>query len=291
MRQLLESFGDLATFRQVGLGRFYDTRDAQTCVEALQGYSFHDARLIVNFHSKDPFATRTAGYTLGSAAYRGGFPAQPLPTPRYDHVESFRRRAEDPAVLQGLLDNMDISARVRHGEGVGGHWDPRDNKRIPEENRVIPERIVAGLDKRTTVMIKDVPNKLSRDELIAVLTEVVPKQFDFVYLRFDFTNCCNVGYAFVNFTSVNALYEFIQAKVGKKWNMFSSEKVLQVSYANIQGKAALVNKFKNSAVMQVLEPWRPRIFYSSGAMKGQPEPFPESDPTIKRRSAWALASG
>jgi hypothetical protein len=37
-----------------------------------------------------------------------------------------------------------------------------------------------------------------------------------------------VGYAFVNFTSVNALYEFIQAKVGKKWNMFSSEKVLQV---------------------------------------------------------------
>ena len=157
------------------IAEFYDTRDAQTCVEALQGYSFHDARLIVNFHSKDPFATRTAGYTLGSAAYRGGFPAQPLPTPRYDHVESFRRRAEDPAVLQGLLDNMDISARVRHGEGVGGHWDPRDNKRIPEENRVIPERIVAGrglvvtslttgLDKRTTVMIKDVPVRSSANE-------------------------------------------------------------------------------------------------------------------------------
>jgi hypothetical protein len=40
-----------------------------------------------------------------------------------------------------------------------------------------------------------------------------------------------VGYAFVNFTSIRALYAFIQAKVGRKWNMFSSEKVLQVSLA------------------------------------------------------------
>jgi hypothetical protein len=38
-----------------------------------------------------------------------------------------------------------------------------------------------------------------------------------------------VGYAFVNFLSVKALYHFIEAKVGKKWNLFSSEKVLQVS--------------------------------------------------------------
>ncbi|TXT15732.1 hypothetical protein VHUM_00235 [Vanrija humicola] len=109
-------------------------------------------------------------------------------------------------------------------------------------------------------MIKDVPNKLSRQELVNILQEVVPDEFDFVYLRFDFNNHCNVGYAFVNFTSTKALYTFILAKVGKKWNMFSSEKVLQVSYANIQGKAALVNKFRNSAVMDVIEEWRPQIF-------------------------------
>ncbi len=37
-----------------------------------------------------------------------------------------------------------------------------------------------------------------------------------------------VGYAFVNFSSVKSLYDFIRARVGKKWNIFSSEKVLQV---------------------------------------------------------------
>lgn len=38
-----------------------------------------------------------------------------------------------------------------------------------------------------------------------------------------------VGYAFVNFTDVGELYKFYQAKVGRKWGLFSSEKVLQVS--------------------------------------------------------------
>lgn len=28
--------------------------------------------------------------------------------------------------------------------------------------------------------------------------------------------------------------------------------------------------YRNSAVMGVIEPWRPQIFYSSGTLKGQP---------------------
>nr|XP_019042789.1 hypothetical protein I302_08496 [Kwoniella bestiolae CBS 10118]OCF21719.1 hypothetical protein I302_08496 [Kwoniella bestiolae CBS 10118] len=191
------------------------------------------------------------------------------------HLLALSRRLHEPGTVEGLVNNADIEARARQGQGLGGHWNLNDRKAIPAHNRVFPERILTGLDPRTTVMIKDVPNKLSRQELIDILEEVVPGDYDFVYLRFDFKNCCNVGYAFVNFCSVKALYQFIQAKVGKKWNMFSSEKVLQVSYADIQGKAALINKFKNSAVMGVIEAWRPQIFYSNGRMKGQPEPFPD----------------
>ncbi|WVR05109.1 hypothetical protein IAU60_002121 [Kwoniella sp. DSM 27419] len=193
---------------------------------------------------------------------------------------ALRRRLDEPGTIQGLANNADIEARARQNQGLGGHWNVHDRKAIPAHNRVFPERILSGLDRRTTVMIKDVPNKLSRQELVDILNEVVPRDYDFV------------GYAFVNFCSVRALYQFIQAKVGKKWNMFSSEKVLQVSYADIQGKAALINKFRNSAVMGVIEPWRPEIFYSSGAMKGLPEPFPDSDNlAIRQRSTAAQLSG
>lgn len=61
---------------------------------------------------------------------------------------------------------------------------------------------------------------------------------------------CNVGYAFVNFIHVQDLLQFAQQRLGEKWsvtipismtsdiiddrNMFSSEKVLQMSYANYQ---------------------------------------------------------
>ncbi|KAK6902840.1 hypothetical protein I203_108100 [Kwoniella mangroviensis CBS 8507] len=197
------------------------------------------------------------------------------------HLLALSRRLHEPGTVEGLINNADIEARARQGQGIGGHWNANDRKAIPAHNRVFPERILSGLDPRTTVMIKDVPNKLSRQELVNILEEVVPGDYDFVYLRFDFKNCCNV------------LYRFIEAKVGKKWNLFSSEKVLQVSYADIhRGKPALINKFKNSAVMGVIEAWRPQIFYSSGRMKGKPEPFPDSDNlAVRSRSAAAQLAG
>ncbi|ORY33730.1 RNA recognition motif 2-domain-containing protein [Naematelia encephala] len=235
------------------------------------------------------FGTPITANTGVSDGYEGGLASQ-FRVPA--HLTAMSRRITEPGALQGILDQVDISARAKRGQGIGGHWHPNDRQAIPERNRVFPERIVSGLDGRTTVMIKDVPNKLSRQELVDILSEVVPGDFDFVYLRFDFKNCCNVGYAFVNFTTVGALWTFIKARVGKKWNLFSSEKVLQVSYANIQGKAALINKFRNSAVMDVIEPWRPQIFYSSGSMKGRPEPFPTSDNlSFRERSTQARLSG
>ena len=48
-----------------------------------------------------------------------------------------------------------------------------------------------------------------------------------------------------------------------------------------RGKEALIEKFKNSAIMDERESWRPKIFYSGGAQGGQPEPFPA--PTHQRR--------
>ncbi|EJD02957.1 uncharacterized protein FOMMEDRAFT_123062 [Fomitiporia mediterranea MF3/22] len=130
-------------------------------------------------------------------------------------------------------------------------------------------------------MIKNIPNKLSDRDLIEFIGRVCPRKIDFLYLRMDFQNGCNVGYAFVNFIRVEDLLHFARTKLGVKWNMFSSEKVLQMSYANYQGKEALVEKFKNSCVMDERESWRPKIFYSAGPLQGMPEPFPA--PTHFRR--------
>jgi hypothetical protein len=75
-------------------------------------------------------------------------------------------------------------------------------------------------------------------------------------------------------------------------NLFQSEKVMQMSYANYQGKDALVDKFRNSAVLNERPDWRPQLFHSSGPDRGQPQPFPEPNSVIRReRSAQLKSTG
>jgi hypothetical protein len=48
-----------------------------------------------------------------------------------------------------------------------------------------------------------------------------------------------------------------------------------------RGKEALIEKFKNSCIMDEREAYRPKIFHSGGPKEGLPEPFPA--PTHLRR--------
>ncbi|KZS98347.1 hypothetical protein SISNIDRAFT_140768 [Sistotremastrum niveocremeum HHB9708] len=104
----------------------------------------------------------------------------------------------------------------------------------PLRNVLDFEKIEAGQDTRTTVMIKNIPNKMTDKDLLTYIHAICPRKIDFMYLRIDFNNHCNVGYAFVNFIEVSDLLLFAKTKLGTRWNMFSSEKVLQMSYANYQ---------------------------------------------------------
>jgi hypothetical protein len=48
-----------------------------------------------------------------------------------------------------------------------------------------------------------------------------------------------------------------------------------------RGKEALIEKFKNSCIMDEREAWRPKIFWSDGPEQGLPQEFPP--PTHLRR--------
>ncbi len=45
-----------------------------------------------------------------------------------------------------------------------------------------------GMDTRTTVMIKNIPNKMSDKDLKSFIDRVCPRRIDFMYLRMDFQN-------------------------------------------------------------------------------------------------------
>jgi hypothetical protein len=90
----------------------------------------------------------------------------------------------------------------------------------------------------------------------------------------DFKNKCNVGYAFINFPNPKSILSLADRILGKKWNQFNSEKVATLCYANVIGRDALIQKFRNSSVMLEEPSFRPKLFYTKGDRAGQEEPFP-----------------
>ncbi|TIB70784.1 hypothetical protein E3Q23_04019 [Wallemia mellicola] len=120
-------------------------------------------------------------------------------------------------------------------------------------------------------IVDNIPNRLTTEQLEKYISDIVPRSFDFLYLRMDFKSRSNVGYAFL---TVDALYEFASLRINYKWDVYHSEKRMGMTYANVQGKEALTAKFRNSAVMEEEPGFRPIVYYSSGANVGLREEFP-----------------
>ncbi|KAJ4133729.1 hypothetical protein NW768_005317 [Fusarium equiseti] len=183
------------------------------------------------------------------------------------------------------------------GPSAGGHFGTSTSRRYPRVGRPMNPRtpnnivdlyeLMAGRDVRTTIMLRNIPNKVDQPLLKRIVDSSSFGKYDFMYLRIDFANDCNVGYAFINFVKAEYIIDFVQARANKRWNCFKSDKVAEVSYATIQGKDCLVQKFRNSSVMLEAEHYRPKLFYTVHCedltMVGQEEPFPGPDNQSKMK--------
>ncbi|KAJ6844098.1 protein MEI2-like 4 isoform X2 [Iris pallida] len=170
--------------------------------------------------------------------------------------------------LPGSFDVPNDRVRNRRNDSSANQGD---NKKQYELDI---ERIVHGEDSRTTLMIKNIPNKYTAKMLLSAIDEHHKGSYDFIYLPIDFKNKCNVGYAFINMIDPQQIIPFFQAFNGKKWEKFNSEKVASLAYARIQGKTALIAHFQNSSLMNEDKRCRPILFHSDGPNAGDQEPFP-----------------
>uniref|UniRef100_A0A165XNN4 RRM domain-containing protein n=1 Tax=Daucus carota subsp. sativus TaxID=79200 RepID=A0A165XNN4_DAUCS len=120
----------------------------------------------------------------------------------------------------------------------------------------VSEAAEPGDCKKTSVMMRNIPNQYKRDDLMEFIDKFCLEnnmQYDFLYLPMDFKRHNNKGYAFINFTKASHARVFQDLMNGYKWGWvhlrncnFKSSKTCEIAWAKIQGKNGLVRHFSNS---------------------------------------------
>ncbi|KAK1402670.1 putative RNA recognition motif 2, nucleotide-binding alpha-beta plait domain-containing protein [Heracleum sosnowskyi] len=126
----------------------------------------------------------------------------------------------------------------------------------------------------TTIMIRNIPNKLTRNGLFKLLDKHCTlmndackdsgdqdySAYDFVYLPIDFKTRVNKGYAFVNFTKTNAVEKFHDVFHNKAWDGFKTPKICEIVCAKIQGKEELAKHFGETIFICSCDEYLPVCF-------------------------------
>eukprot|EP00727_Mastigamoeba_balamuthi_P010740 m51a1_g6289 putative protein mei2-like 4-like (670) ;mRNA; r:247462-251089 len=176
---------------------------------------------------------------------------------------------------RGGVASAPSSTAVGMGSGGGGSSCGSGAARRPRGDAkdyfaVVIDEYGAMADRwRTTLMIKNIPNKYTQLMLLQTIDKNHRGHYDFFYLPIDWKNRCNVGYAFINMVCVEYIAPLFLEFHNKKWERFNSEKVCEIVYARIQGLEQLIDHFKNSSLLGEEKKLRPIV-----VVNGEQMPFP-----------------
>lgn len=103
-----------------------------------------------------------------------------------------RTLPENPGdIWSNLPPTIGSSSYQRPSHPTSLHRNPsggKESRPSAEHNQLNLSKIEDGQDTRTTVMIKNIPNKMSDKDLVTFIGKVCPRRIDFLYLRMDFQN-------------------------------------------------------------------------------------------------------
>eukprot|EP00929_Paragymnodinium_shiwhaense_P047904 TRINITY_DN2429_c0_g6_i1.p1 TRINITY_DN2429_c0_g6~~TRINITY_DN2429_c0_g6_i1.p1 ORF type:complete len:596 (+),score=150.82 TRINITY_DN2429_c0_g6_i1:113-1900(+) len=209
-------------------------------------------------------------YGKGKGGKKGG-----LATKQKVREAAAAAREADAAAAAAAAAAAKANTDVSLPTPAGQVWDATD------ENR--------SCKSVTTVMLRNIPNKYTRDMLVNQLHEGGRYRIDFVYLPIDFKNKCNVGYCFLNFCTPKECQRFMESfnnvEVRQCLPGFNSRKIAEVTPARVQGLEENVRRLRNSPVMTELRyrpEWMPIMLDKHGRNVTFPEPE-QGTPAAKPR--------
>ena len=145
-------------------------------------------------------------------------------------------------LTNSIKSNISMSER-------GTIFEPRPSEK-KYELTVDIKKIIFLEDRRTTVMIKNIPNKFNRDLLLNIIDQNFKGAYDIFILPTDVNGYKNFGYSFINFTCCYYIPYFYYLFNGKKWSSTNSKKICEITYSKIQGKNSLISHYSNKIIFR-----------------------------------------
>ena len=103
-------------------------------------------------------------------------------------------------------------------------------------------KIYTGEDKRTTILIKNIPKNMTKNQFKMVLEKIA--NINYIYIPLFMLTRDNLRCAFVNVVNSKSIID-IYLKLRKINFMYDNPNTkIEISYSNLQGRKALIDNFR-----------------------------------------------
>ena len=107
--------------------------------------------------------------------------------------------------------------------------------------KISPEKIIKSEDKRTSIIIQNLPKEMNKESLKKLLENT--GNINYIYLPFDKIKNRNSGYAFINMVNYKNIINLYKKCNGIFLKGYHMKLPLLLSYSHIQGKEKMSQFF------------------------------------------------
>lgn len=115
---------------------------------------------------------------------------------------------------------------------------------------ISPSKILFGKDKRTTIMIKNLPNIFTKQTIIDWISSICKVNYIYIPMRNNSDKI--LGFAFINVNHYHDILNIYNELQHKTYliNKFNLKKI-EICYSNIQGMNSLIKAYGKEFVIEV----------------------------------------
>ena len=118
----------------------------------------------------------------------------------------------------------------------------KGNSFIGKKLQLNGHKIFTGEDKRTTILIKNIPRNMTKNQLKLILEKIA--NINYIYIPLFMLSADNLRCAFVNVVNSKSIID-IYLKLKKINFVYDNPNTkIEITYSQLQGKKALIDNFR-----------------------------------------------